>query len=118
MVPIIYAKINDLPTYFTDSTFLVLMLQKSLRALSYSKEDLRIAVERVRNGEISNFAAATIYGIPKSTLNDRVLKKTGLSSETLRRPPAIPVPMEERLADCLRVLENRARVYPGKTLYK
>lgn len=44
--------------------------RKSLRATSYSQEDLRSAVERVKTGELSNYAASKLYGIPTSTLND------------------------------------------------
>lgn len=49
--------------------------RKTMRATTYTKEDLRIAVQKVKNGELTNYAASLMYGIPKSTLNDRVLNK-------------------------------------------
>lgn len=80
--------------------------RKSLRATTYSQENLQAAVEKVRSHELSNYAASKIYGIPSSTLNDRVLKKTGVASRTLGRPPVIPAEMEARLALCLRTMEK------------
>lgn len=73
---------------------------------SYSKEDLENAIERVKRKEMSNYAASKLYGIPTSTLNDRVKGKTGLCSETLGRPPAIPLEQEAKIASCLQVLEK------------
>lgn len=78
--------------------------RKSLRATTYCQKDLQAAVEKVRSHELSNYAASNIYGIPSSTLNDRVLKKTGVASRTLGRPPVIPAEMEARLALCLRTM--------------
>ncbi|XP_045778739.1 uncharacterized protein LOC123876488 [Maniola jurtina] len=80
--------------------------RKSLRATSYSQEDLRLAVAQVKSGELSNYAASKLYGIPTSTLNDHVKGKTGLLSQSLGRPPAIPIEMENKLAHCLRTLEK------------
>lgn len=80
--------------------------RKSTRATSYTNEELRSAVERVRSGELSNYAASKMYNIPTSTLNDHVKEKTGLLSQTLGRAPAIPIEMENKLASCLRVLEK------------
>ncbi|XP_049878885.1 uncharacterized protein LOC126375862 [Pectinophora gossypiella] len=80
--------------------------RKSLRATRYTKEDLETAVNKVRNKELTNYAASQIYGIPTSTLHDRVRGRTGILSHTLGRPPAIPMEMEARLANCLRILEK------------
>lgn len=74
----------------------------SQRATKYSKNDLEIAVSKVKNKELTNYAAATLYGIPKSTLNDHVLGKRGIVSNTLGRPPVIPISDETKLANCLK----------------
>lgn len=79
--------------------------RKTSRA-SYSQEDLQAAIEKVRSNELSNYAASQMYGIPKSTLNDRVRNKSGVISQTLGRPPAIPLAFESELASCLRTLEK------------
>ncbi|CAG5054160.1 unnamed protein product [Parnassius apollo] len=63
----------------------------SQRAIAYSQKDLETAVEKVRKKELTNYAASKLYGIPASTLSDRVNGKTGLKSRTLGRSPAIPL---------------------------
>lgn len=65
---------------------------------AYSKDDLEIVIEKVKNNELTNYAAAKIYGIPTSTLHDRVRGKTGMASNTLGRPTVIPFYLEARLA--------------------
>lgn len=70
------------------------------------KEALKEAVEKVKNKELINYAASKMYGIPTSTLNDRVLRKSGLKSRTLGRSQAIPPEMEARLAVGLRTMEK------------
>lgn len=81
--------------------------RKSERATKYSQQGLEIAIEKVKNRELTNYAASKIYNIPPSTLNDRVLAKKGLKSDTMVRPPALPIEAETRLANCLRTLEKR-----------
>ncbi|CAG5052763.1 unnamed protein product [Parnassius apollo] len=49
----------------------------SQRAIAYSQKDLETAVEKVRKKELTNYAASKLYGIPASTLSDRVNGKTG-----------------------------------------
>uniref|UniRef100_A0A2A4K184 HTH psq-type domain-containing protein n=1 Tax=Heliothis virescens TaxID=7102 RepID=A0A2A4K184_HELVI len=78
----------------------------SSRATTYTKEALKLALEAINNKELTYAAASKMYGIPTSTLNDRVLKKTAIVSKTLGRPTAIPVELEEKLANCLRTLEK------------
>ncbi|CAG5025126.1 unnamed protein product [Parnassius apollo] len=78
----------------------------SQRAIAYSQKDLETAVEKVRKKELTNYAASKLYGIPASTLSDRVNGKTGLKSRTLGRSPAIPLDMETKLASGLRTMEK------------
>lgn len=78
----------------------------SSRATSYTKESLQLAMQRINNKELTYAAASKLYGIPTSTLSDRILKKTGIVSDTLGRPTSIPVALEAKLANCLRTLEK------------
>ncbi|XP_063542660.1 tigger transposable element-derived protein 1-like [Cydia strobilella] len=80
-------------------------VRKSQRA-SYSQQDLNNAIEKVRRKELTNGEASRIYGIPTSTLNDRVRQKTGHLSTSLGRPTIIPAEKEKSLADCLRTIEK------------
>ena len=80
--------------------------RKSKRATAYSQEDLETAVQKVRNKVLTNYAASKLYGIPASTLSDRVNAKSGLKSRTLGRSPAIPLEMETKLALGLRTMEK------------
>lgn len=80
-------------------------IRKTMRA-AYSKDDLEIVIEKVKNNELTNYAAAKIYGIPTSNLHDRVRGKTGMASNTLGRLTVIPFYLEARLAQCLRVMEK------------
>lgn len=80
--------------------------RKTSRATSYTQEDLEIAVNKIKDKELTYAAASRHYGIPTSTLSDRVLKKTGIKSNTLGRATVIPKEHENRLANCLRVLEK------------
>ncbi|CAH2106959.1 unnamed protein product [Euphydryas editha] len=81
-------------------------VRKTTRATSYTKEELKTAVQKIKDKELTYAAASRHYGIPKSTLSDRVLKKTGMISNTLGRTTIIPKEHELRLANCLRVLEK------------
>lgn len=47
-----------------------------------------------------------MYGIPTSTLNDRVLQKTSLVSNTLCRSTEIPIELEKQLAAGLRAMQR------------
>ncbi|CAG5053565.1 unnamed protein product [Parnassius apollo] len=76
------------------------------RATSYKQEVLEIAIQRIKNKELSYAAASRIDSIPTSTLSDRVLKKTATKSKTLGRSTAIPIELEIKLANCLRVMEK------------
>ncbi|XP_026728980.1 uncharacterized protein LOC113498807 [Trichoplusia ni] len=80
--------------------------RKSLRATTYTQEDLNAALESIAKGEKSQYAAAKHYRIPVSTLNDRIKGKTRIKSQTLGRPTAIPDEIEVRLANALIILEK------------
>lgn len=102
--------------FYEDAYFIILYFfrlkmprnykRKSERATKYSQQDLEIAIEKVKNKELTNYAASKIYNIPPSTLKDRVFAKKGLRSYTMGRPPALPMKAETRLANCLRTLEK------------
>lgn len=54
--------------------------RKSLRATTYTQEDLNAALESIAKGEKSQYAAAKHYRIPVSTLNDRIKGKTRIKN--------------------------------------
>lgn len=80
-------------------------IRKSERVTKYSKEDLEIAVEKVKL-KGTNYAASKVFNIPPYTLNYRVLATKGLKSGTMGRPPALPKDAETRLVNSLRTLEK------------
>lgn len=65
-------------------------IRKTSRA-SYSKEDLKIAIEQVEKNELSNYAASKTYGIPTSTLNDHHQKEDRLKKRNSRRATRRPM---------------------------
>ncbi|XP_072930580.1 uncharacterized protein [Epargyreus clarus] len=80
--------------------------RKTTRAMSYTQEDLEIVAQKIKDKKLTYAAASREYGIPTSTLSDRVLNKTRKISSTLGRATAIPKEHEDRLANSLRVLEK------------
>ncbi|XP_071947381.1 uncharacterized protein [Antedon mediterranea] len=62
----------------------------------YSQEVVRIACGRVRKGELSYGAAARMYGIPKSTIRDKVSGRTPIES-TPGPDPILSKKEEEQL---------------------
>lgn len=58
-----------------------------------------MAINKVKNKELTNYAASKLYNIPPSTLNDRVQTKKGTKSKTMDRAPAIPIEEETWLAN-------------------
>ena len=61
---------------------------------SYSLEELDIAVQRIKEEGLSYRKAAAQYGIPRSTLHDRV---TGKSMSSKRGPPTVLTAAEEQM---------------------
>lgn len=81
-------------------------IRKTTRAMSYTQEDLEIAEQKIKDKKLTYAAASQEYGIPTSTLSDRVLNKARKISNTLGRATAIPKEHENRLVNSLRVLEK------------
>jgi hypothetical protein len=40
--------------------------------MAYTNENINLAIERVRNGEISSYKASTLYNIPRTTIDNHV----------------------------------------------
>ncbi|CAG4972592.1 unnamed protein product [Parnassius apollo] len=81
-------------------------IRKSLRATSYTPEDVAKAVEKVKRKELTLYGAAKFYKISIATLHIGFNKKTGVKSDTLGRPPVFDHETETRLANGLKVLEK------------
>ena len=60
------------------------------KRLKYNPQNMAMAIEMVRNGQMSKKGAAKAYGVPKTTLLDklsgRVPVKTGLGRKTVLTP--------------------------------
>ena len=63
---------------------------------SYSSADVELALEELSQGEMSLGKIAQKYGIPKSTLSDKNLGKSPVSTK-FGRPPIIPEQVEQDL---------------------
>lgn len=72
---------------------------------SYSKEKLQAAVLAVKDGELSGYKASQKYNIPRMTIMDHVNNRR-TKSNSLGRNTALPLPVEEKLAFCLHLMEK------------
>jgi transposase-like protein len=63
----------------------ILTSNRPLKYRHYSREAMVAAVEAVEHGKLSLRRAAEEYGIPKSTLQDRVSGKVGMDARSGRR---------------------------------
>lgn len=70
----------------------------------YTREDITNAVREVKNDGLSMYAAAQKYGIPTTTLFDKI--KETYSTNVVGRRLAIPLEIENRLADAIKVMEK------------
>ncbi|PZC77478.1 hypothetical protein B5X24_HaOG203356 [Helicoverpa armigera] len=71
---------------------------------SYSPQDLASAIQQVRNGELTAYAAAQKYKIPMTTLHDHV--KTKDTRQNAGRPIVLPLEDEKKLASTIIVMEK------------
>ena len=62
------------------------------------KEDLQQAVEEVRADSMSLRAASKKYGVPRSTISDRVTRRVN-EEATSGRPPVLPRELETALVE-------------------
>jgi len=72
---------------------------------SYSKEDLNIAMEIVKSGQMTIYRIAKLYKIPKATLFKHVKGSRGVKSQTLGQQTAVPFHEEKKIAECLKLME-------------
>lgn len=73
---------------------------------SWSKETLFEAIEAVQSGRLSGYEAAKTYDIPRKTIMDHVNGRRGQKSLTQGRPTALSSETEQKLADCVHVMEK------------
>ncbi|KAK9702258.1 RNase H-like domain found in reverse transcriptase [Popillia japonica] len=81
-------------------------VRKTQRASGYTEEQLENALNDIRNGNITLHRASQTYGIPKTTLFNRLTGKRGVKSQSLGRPLALGRDIEEQLAVGLKTLER------------
>ncbi|CAH2244953.1 jg20387 [Pararge aegeria aegeria] len=70
---------------------------------SWSREALNEAVEAVRSGRMSGYAAASTFSIPRKTIMDHVTGRRGQKSLSLGRPPVFKYETEKMMlfdVDC------------------
>lgn len=79
--------------------------RKTARA-GYPKHNLFKALAAIRNHEMSQTEAAKRYGIPVSTLNNRLKGRRGAKSSNLGRDTAIPWNIEAKLAAHIKTMEK------------
>lgn len=70
-----------------------------------NKTDLATAIQKVRNGELTAYAAAQKYKIPMTTLHDHVKTKDTLR-QNVSRPIFLPLEDEKKLASTIIVMEK------------
>ncbi|RVE52401.1 hypothetical protein evm_002795 [Chilo suppressalis] len=68
----------------------------------YTQDDMAKAIQAVLKDEMSMYAAAKNFGIPTTTLFDRLRNNTS----NVGRPLAIPFSSEQRLADAIAIMEK------------
>ncbi|RVE39998.1 hypothetical protein evm_015352 [Chilo suppressalis] len=73
---------------------------------SYPLEKLLEAVKAVKSGRLSGYEASKHYGIPRSTIINRVYDRKGLKSSTLGRATVLSREVEEDFVKKLRVMEK------------
>jgi hypothetical protein len=66
---------------------------------SYNKDSLKAACEEVKGGNMSERAAAKAYGVPRSTLKDKIAER--YAHETAGRPPVLGKEEEELIVERL-----------------
>lgn len=64
----------------------------------YNSDDLKAAVEAVRTKQMSVRAAATTYGVPKTTISDRITHRVDDDVKN-GRPPLIPIDIEKGMVN-------------------
>lgn len=73
---------------------------------AYSIETLKKAVTEVKNGHLNPNQASREYGIPRTTIVDRVKLRRGAVKDTRGRPTAIDPEIISRLATGLHTMEK------------
>ncbi|XP_071952888.1 uncharacterized protein [Antedon mediterranea] len=91
-----------------------MQLPKRNLKVGYTPETVRIAIERIRSGELSMGAAGRMYSIPKSTLSDKINGITPIES-TQGPNPFLNRAEEGRLVEWLK---HMAQIGYGRTKHE
>lgn len=81
-------------------------VRKSDRATSYTKQDLKSAIEEVKSGRITAYKASQKYKIPKMTLSYHIRGLRGKKSSTLGRSTVLPLEVELQLVEGITTMEK------------
>lgn len=81
-------------------------VRKSSRALGYTKDDLKNAVDDIKSCRLTYGAASLHYNIPRPTLYAHCKGQRGLKSNTMGRTTILPLSVEKNMADSLKVMEK------------
>lgn len=81
-------------------------VRKSTRAFGYSKGNFERAILDINNGRLTYTAASKEYNIPRPTLYQHCKGKRGIKSNSVGRSTALPLDIEQRIADSLKVMER------------
>lgn len=73
---------------------------------SWTKVSLNEAVQQVRSGTLSGYQAAVKFKIPRTTIMSHVNCIRGQKKENVGRPLAISIEDEQKIANCLHVMEK------------
>lgn len=72
---------------------------------TYTSQDLATAIQKLRSGELTAYAAAQKYKIPMTTLHDHVKTKDTLR-QNAGRPIVLPLEDEKKLGSTIIVMEK------------
>lgn len=84
--------------------------ERTSQKAKWSEENLKRAIEAIQNG-VSKKRAASLFGIPRSTLRDR-LKSESMAKPSLGRKPIFSAEQEKQIADHVILL---AKIFYGIT---
>lgn len=81
-------------------------VRKSSRATSYSKSDLRTAIDNIVSGRLNYSTASKMYNIPRATLYAHFKGVRGMKSESMGRATVLQPDIEHRLSESLKIMEK------------
>ena len=88
--------------------FFLFQKQQSRRGdyRQYSPTSLHTALPKILNKNMTMYKASKVYGIPKSTLLDRVSERVGVDVVKSGPAPTLDVEQETRLVEHIKMMAN------------